>query len=181
MTALVAVVLGAGSVQAQGTNPNGTQYPYWDTAPQSYHGSRITVPVPGASSNISNAAHSPSTPTGIGSGIGGDFMPPHLTARDIGSRLPQRQGPDAENKAHIWLRVPEDAEVWVNGVKTKQTGETRYYFSPPLTRGKKYSYEMRISWKKDGKPVEEKQSFLVQAGTSIQRDFTRSDKRETRP
>jgi uncharacterized protein (TIGR03000 family) len=170
-SALVAAVLLCGSLQAQATNPNGTQYPYWDTAPQSFRGSQVTVPVPGMSPNaISNAAQSPPTSAGLGAGIGGGYVPPFLTSRDI--TLPRRQPSEADNKAHIWLRVPADAEVWVEGVKTKQTGETRYFFSPPLTPGKKFAYQMRIRWMKDGKPAEETKRILVQAGETIRRDFT---------
>jgi uncharacterized protein (TIGR03000 family) len=161
-------VLAASSVHAQSTPPNGSQYPYWSSAPSGYSGSNVTVPVPRASPNISNAAQSP--PMGASTGnIGGAYTLPHLTSRDIA--LPNGGGTD--NKAHIWLRVPENAEVWVNGVKTKQTGESRYFFSPPLEPGKKYSYQMRVLWKKGDKPVEETQRILVQAGTTIRRDFTK--------
>ncbi|HZV08088.1 MAG TPA: TIGR03000 domain-containing protein [Gemmataceae bacterium] len=161
-----------GAVQAQATNPNGTPYPYWDTAPQGFRGSQVTVPVPGISPNmISNAAQSPGTSTSLGR-IGGGYVPPFLTVKELA--LPKRQSPDADNKAHIWLRVPENAEVWVDGVKTKQSGETRYYFSPPLAPGKKYAYQMKVRWVQDGKPVEDTQRFIVQAGDTIRRDFTRS-------
>jgi uncharacterized protein (TIGR03000 family) len=165
--ALVIAVLAASSVQAQATNPNGTTYPYWGTAPQSYSGPPIIMLAPSISPNIiSNAAQSPPSPTSVGVGIGGGYLPPFLTAREMG----------ADNKAHIWLHVPADAEIWVNGVKTKQTGEMRYFFSPPLTPGKKYSYQMRLRWMKDGKPIEQTQSLLVQAGETIRRDFIRSNK-----
>jgi uncharacterized protein (TIGR03000 family) len=174
-TALVAAVLAAGSAQAQS---NGSQYPYWATAPQGYSGSPVTVPVPGMSPNvISNASQAPPSPTGGGVSLGGAYIPPSSTSRDLA--LPQRER--ADSKAHILLRVPQDAEIWVNGVKTKQTGESRYFFSPPLAPGKKYSYQMRVRWMKDGKPVEETQSILVHAGATIRRDFTRSDKTEPRP
>jgi uncharacterized protein (TIGR03000 family) len=164
--AFVAAALAGSSARAQSTNPNGSPYPYWNAAPQSYSPSRVTVPVPGASPNISNAAQSPPTGASMGN-IGGGYTLPYLTSRDIA--LPKS---GANNKAHILLRVPQDAEVWVNGVKTKQTGESRYFFSPPLEPGKKYSYLMRVLWKKDGNPVEESQRLLVQAGATIRRDFT---------
>jgi uncharacterized protein (TIGR03000 family) len=174
-TALVAAVLTVNSAQAQ-------PYPYWATAPQSYSGSQTTVPVPGIPPNlISNAARSPTFAPGLGMGLGGGYVPPHLTALDIASRLPQPQDAEANKKAHIWLRVPENCEVWMNGVKTKQRGETRYFYSPPLTPGKKYSYEMRIRWQKDGNAVEETQYLVVQAGAKIQRDFSHLDKTEKRP
>lgn len=167
----LALVLAANAVQAQPPNPNETSYPYWATAPQSFGPSRITLPVPSPSpSAISNASRGPAPATNTGVGIGGGFIPPFLMARD--TTLPQRPTADGSNKAHIWVRVPENAEIWVNGVKTKQTGESRYFFSPPLTAGKKYSYQMRLRWTKDGKPVEETQRILVQAGQTIRRDFT---------
>jgi uncharacterized protein (TIGR03000 family) len=166
--AFVAAVVAMSSAQAQSTLPNGSQYPYWSSAPSSFSGSTVTVPVPGISPNmISNASQSPPSGASMGN-IGGGYTLPYLTSRDIA--LPKRGGTD--NKAHIWLKVPENAEVWVNGVKTRQTGETRYFFSPPLEPGKKYSYQMRVLWKKDGKPVEETQRLLVQAGATIRREIT---------
>jgi len=145
--------------------PGSTGYPYWGTAPQSFAPSRVTVPVPGPSPFIiSNAARSAPPQTSVGVGAGGGFILPFMTVRDV----------TLDNRAHIWLRVPKGAEIWVNGIKTKQTGESRYFFSPPLTPGEKYSYQMRLRWMKDGKPVEETQRILIQAGQTIRRDFTTS-------
>ena len=188
--ALLAVVLAADTVQAQAPSapsgpeatilrnlslsqapsapsapgaPGGTQYPYWTSAPQSFARSQFTIPVPGPSPfTISNAARSAPIQTNVGVAVGGGFILPFMTVKDA----------PLDNKAHIWLRVPQSAEIWVNGVKTKLTGESRYFFSPPLTPGKKYSYQMRVRWTKDGKPAEETQNILVQAGTTIRRDFT---------
>jgi uncharacterized protein (TIGR03000 family) len=168
---IMAAVLAANSAQAQSTSPNGSQYPYWSSAPSSYSGSNVTVPVPRASPNISNASQSPPTGASMGK-IGGAYNLPYSTSRD--TALPKSGGTD--NKARIWLRVPKNAEVWVNGVKTKQTGETRYFYSPALEPGKKYSYQMRVLWKKGEKPVEETERILVQAGATIRRDFTTPSK-----
>lgn len=175
--ALVAAFFAANSVQAQSSSPDSSPYPYWATAPQGYYGSRVPVPLPGMPPIISNASQSP-PPSSVFANIGGGYILPSLTARDLA--LPQIDR-TAANKAHILLRVPESAEIWVNGVKTKQTGESRYFYSPPLTPGKKYNYQMRVRWTKEGKPVEETQNILVQAGATIRRDFTRSDKAEPRP
>lgn len=142
--------------------PGSTAYPYWASAPQSFAPSRVTIPVSAPSPfTISNAASSPPPQTAIGIGAVG-VVPWFMSVRDA----------TLDNKAHILLRVPKSAEIWINGVKTKQTGELRYFFSPPLTAGKKYSYQMRLRWMKDGKPVEETQRILVQAGRTIRRDFT---------
>lgn len=106
-----------------------------------------------------------------GSGIGGGFMPPYLTANDINLSLLKKSQLTTDNRAHIWLRVPDNAEVWVNGVKTQQSGESRYYYSPPLTPGRQYAYQMRVRWMKDGKAVEDTQRVLVSAGSRMHRDL----------
>lgn len=172
---LLTTVLVVVPAAAQGTNPSGGRYPYWGTAPESFRGSRLNVPVPGASANtISNAAHAPATGGGGDSGLGGSYAPPFITSADIALRLPRVSGDSSDTKAHIWLRVPEKAEVWVEGVKTRQSGASRYFYSPPLRPGKEYAYHMRIRWMKDGKPMEETQRILVHAGAAIRRDFSKS-------
>lgn len=169
LAALFAAAIFVGSVQAQSS---GSSTPYWGTSPQSYSGSQLHIPVPSISpSMLSNASRSGPTASSIGSGIGGGYLPPSITSLDL--RLPRTQQGGDDNTAHIWLHVPENADVWVAGIKTKQTGETRYYYSPPLPPGKKYSYQMRVRWIKDGKPVETTQQIIVQAGETIRRDFTR--------
>ncbi len=179
MAARLALVLAGSTMltcaaQAQGTNPSGTRYPYWDTAPQGYRGSWTIVPAPGMSpTTISNAARSPGVSSGSDFGLGGTYAPSFITSADIVLGR-QSLGPkQADNKAHILMRVPADAEIWVEGVKTKQTGEERYFFSPPLTPGKKYIYQMHIHWTKDGKPMDLTERLLVQANESLRRDFTR--------
>lgn len=177
---LSVLVFAAATAAAQGTNPSGGRYPYWGTAPESFRGSRLNVPVPNASPNmISNAAHAPATGGGTESGVGGSYAPPFITSADLALRLPRVSGESSDRKAHIWLHVPEKAEVWVEGVKTHQSGEARYFYSPPLTPGKEYAYHMRIRWIKDGKPREETQRILVHAGASIRRDFTKETRAES--
>ena len=174
--AVAAAVFLAGSAAGQSS---GSPYPYWGSAPESYRGSSLRVPVPGPSLlSISNASRStpfdPDRALYRRSAIGGGFLPPSLTARDIDLRFLQSNRAAMDTRAHIWLYLPAKAEVWMNGVKTRQTGESRYYYSPPLTPGREYAYQMRIHWLKDGKPVEKTERILVHAGTSVRRDVTRS-------
>jgi uncharacterized protein (TIGR03000 family) len=186
--ALAAAFSIVSSALAQSTGSDGTYYPYWSSAPQSYRGSSLTIPVPGISPNlISNAARStpfdPDRSMYRSSNIGGGFIPPYLTAIDINLSHLRKTQMETDNRAHIWLRVAENADVWVNGAKTRQAGESRYYYSPPLTPGRQYAYEMRIRWMKDGKPVEETQRVLVYAGSRTHRDFTEplGDKKKASP
>jgi len=108
----------------------------------------------------------------IGAFIG--FAPlSSLMGVDSASSLPGRgYQPAPDNRAHISLHVPADAQVWFDGKATKQTGTVRQYHSPELPPGKKYHYEVRVRWMKDGKPVEEKRRIEVEARDWLRFDLT---------
>jgi uncharacterized protein (TIGR03000 family) len=85
------------------------------------------------------------------------------------------QAPPKDNMAHLLVFVPENAELWFNGAKTKQTGPQREFISPALTPGKSYSYEIKAQWTENGKPVEETRTVHVQANTWKPIDFTKAE------
>jgi uncharacterized protein (TIGR03000 family) len=179
LTTLVATGLARAQVPA-------SSYPYWGSAPSSYHGTSMRSPGSVMPPNgISSAARPPSGygsgheyPGGTGAGVGGGDTSPTRKMQDSRSRMAGSNQVGPDNKAHIWLRVPEDATVWVDGVKTKQTGEARHFYSPPLTPGKKYTYKMRVRWEKDGEPVEKTQKIAVHAGANVRLDLTRPQSNE---
>jgi uncharacterized protein (TIGR03000 family) len=143
--------------------------PYWGSVPSYYGGAPLPYQQGGIPSG-SVLEHLSSSPT---------FVPGYLEAGPTSSALNEaaifwpsdKPKLRLDNRAHIWLRVPADAEVWFNGAKTKQTGTLRYFFSPPLTAGKDYSYQVQVRWRKDGKPIEQKRRIGVRAGESLQLDF----------
>jgi uncharacterized protein (TIGR03000 family) len=129
---------------------------------------------------ISNITRSPSGYSSeplyldsIGAGVGGRQIPLFLRMEDSRSGLAGGNPIVPDNKAHIWLRVPADATVWVDGNKTQQTGEARHFLSPPLTPGKNYTYQLRVRWTKDGKPLEQDRDIDVRAGSHVRLDLTR--------
>src|SRR5262249_31075720 len=101
-------------------------YPYsYDTYPYSYGGVAPSY-ADGTTSAAPPAATSPSAYPGAA-----------VTAQ-------------ADTLAHLTVRVPADARVWFDGAATTSTGPVRQFPSPPLTPGKRYSYEVRASWKEGG-------------------------------
>jgi uncharacterized protein (TIGR03000 family) len=74
--------------------------------------------------------------------------------------------------ATVEVRVPPDAQLWVDGTPTKQTGESRTFVSPPLDSGQSYSYAFTARWMKDGKPVEVTKRVDLAAGQKLAVDFT---------
>jgi uncharacterized protein (TIGR03000 family) len=70
--------------------------------------------------------------------------------------------------AHFKVVVPAgDAEVWLNGQRTAQTGTDRRFQSPPITPGKDYSYEVKARWLENGQAVERTETIVVQAGKAV--------------
>jgi uncharacterized protein (TIGR03000 family) len=90
-----------------------------------------------------------------------------------------QQAPANDNAAHLMVVVPESAELWFNGTRMTLTGTQREFFSPALTPGKDYTYEIRARWMENGRPVEQNRSVKVQANSYQVVDFTRPQTPET--
>ena len=158
-------------------------YPFRATAPSSYRGA--TLPDQGSvgifrgpsldvasTRSVSAPSLSVRSQPAIGAFIG-FATPSSLLGVDSTSSLPgSGYRPASDNRAHIWLRVPADAQVWFDGRATKQTGLLRLYDSPPLAPGKKFVYEVRVRWMKDGKPIEQNRRITVEAKDWLRFDLT---------
>jgi uncharacterized protein (TIGR03000 family) len=77
------------------------------------------------------------------------------------------------NTAMIGVKVPADAQVWIEGSKTTQTGTDRRFESPSLTPGKTYSYDIRARWMGDSGEVTRTKHVTFHAGDRVTVDFTR--------
>jgi uncharacterized protein (TIGR03000 family) len=87
--------------------------------------------------------------------------------------LPQRLPAEREEAARLIARLPEHALLWVEGKQTRLTGQTRYFESPPLRAGEKYSYTVRVAWIEDGRWVSQTEKIPVRAG-QVQAIYLRS-------
>jgi len=88
--------------------------------------------------------------------------PPYPSAAVTATRVAE-----LDPTAHIAMRVPEEAEIWFDGVKTTSTGEFRAFQSPPLTPGRRYAYEVRARWGENGHEVTQTQKVTVSAGADV--------------
>jgi uncharacterized protein (TIGR03000 family) len=98
-------------------------------------------------------------------------------AEEAEDRASHRTPSQGDNVAEVVLIVPEDAEVWFDGEKTRQTGSHRTFWSPVLAPGKTYSYEVKARWLENGEPVEQTRTIDVSANRISCVDFT-NPKRE---
>jgi uncharacterized protein (TIGR03000 family) len=71
--------------------------------------------------------------------------------------------------ATVFLPRP-DAELWVEGQKTRSSGPTRRFVSPPLQPGK-YTYRFQARWSESGTLMELTREVRVQPGDRITVDF----------
>jgi uncharacterized protein (TIGR03000 family) len=104
-----------------------------------------------------------------------DYNEPLQTPRDSSLRQPKSytlevtplpEAPSAERPptAVLIARLPEHAAFWVEGTRTRSTGRTRYFQSPPLMPGRKYNYRVSAAWIEDGSWVSQTRVVPVQAG-----------------
>jgi uncharacterized protein (TIGR03000 family) len=85
--------------------------------------------------------------------------------------VPGAAAPRHETPAVLQVHVPAEAEVWFDNARTATRGENRRFVSPPLEQGKRYSYEVRVRWLDNGKPIELNRTLVVVAGEQQNVDF----------
>jgi uncharacterized protein (TIGR03000 family) len=73
--------------------------------------------------------------------------------------------------AHVTVKVPADADIWIEDTATTSTGPVREFDSPPLTPGSRYSYEVRARWNENGHEVTQTQHLEVTAGAHVSVSF----------
>jgi len=83
--------------------------------------------------------------------------------------------------ARVTVHVPAGAEVFIEGIKSKQTGDVRQFVSPPLAPDQVYVYGVRARWEENGAPVEQLQEVPVRAGAQAELIFPVPPARETLP
>ncbi len=82
---------------------------------------------------------------------------------------------DEGDRAMLSVLVPANAEIWLEGRPTKQTGTSRLYQTPPLMRGEEYDYEVRARWLVADRAVDATRHVKVRAGAKTEVDFTQPD------
>jgi uncharacterized protein (TIGR03000 family) len=71
----------------------------------------------------------------------------------------------------INVTVPADAKIWFDGSTTAQRGKQRQFVSPPLRPGEKYTYDVQVNWKQDGREVTRKRRITIHGGDVVNLTF----------
>jgi uncharacterized protein (TIGR03000 family) len=68
------------------------------------------------------------------------------------------------NTAKLYVTMPEEAKLTIDGMPTVSTSETRIFESPTLTPGKTYYYVLKATLVRDGKKETVTKEVTVRAG-----------------
>jgi uncharacterized protein (TIGR03000 family) len=77
-----------------------------------------------------------------------------------------------DDTAKITVILPVEAELYFDGHETAEMGPEREFVTPPLNKGRNYSYSIRAVWTEDGRPVERVRKVSFQAGAQVRVNFT---------
>jgi uncharacterized protein (TIGR03000 family) len=94
-----------------------------------------------------------------------NYSVPSYSAPTVNAPAASANIPD--NAALINVRVPSNAQVWIDDQKTKQSGSMREFVTPALNPGQEYSYDIRASWTENGQPMETKRKVTFHAGDRL--------------
>jgi uncharacterized protein (TIGR03000 family) len=102
------------------------------------------------------------------------YAPPALDSSSAADQVPFQITLSAEAKkaangdpaaASFEMRVPANAEIWIEGEKSQQIGTVRLFNTPPLESCKSYAYNIRVRWVGAGNTLfDTTRSIIVQPG-----------------
>lgn len=108
-----------------------------------------------------------------GPGVPPDYRGPRKNAHPVDDLMMPVEilPPLGRTCVGLLVHVPADADIWLDGVKTQQTGTVRRFESPALPAGGVFTYEVRARWTEQGRAMEQRQVILVHAGDQVRVNF----------
>lgn len=111
-------------------------------------------------------------------------MAPAVLALTLGTAwaVPETPAPAASSggqRAEIVVNVPLDAIVWIDGARTRSSGLTRAFVTPPLAPGRKYGYDLRITWIDGSRAREIERHVSFRAGDRLLFNFAQPNWTQT--
>lgn len=77
----------------------------------------------------------------------------------------------ADSPAKIAVRLPESAELWIDGVKRGESGSAREFTTPMLSAGTKYTYEIHARWVEGDTTIDQTRKVVFAAGDKLDVTF----------
>jgi uncharacterized protein (TIGR03000 family) len=71
------------------------------------------------------------------------------------------------NEVYLRVQVPSNAQLWVDGQRTRQSGPMRTFVSPPLNGTGDFTYNLRAEWNQGGQTVTRNKDVVVHPGEQV--------------
>ena len=84
--------------------------------------------------------------------------------------------PPSELPVVLIIRVPAEALVDIEGVRTRSTGEVRRFQSPPLPVDQSFIYSVKATWKAGDQEVVREHKAKVRGGEEVVIDLRQEPK-----
>jgi uncharacterized protein (TIGR03000 family) len=78
---------------------------------------------------------------------------------------------DLGNAARLHVRLPANADLWIEDGETRQRGVDRLFESPELTPGRDYAFHLKAEWTENGQKVTRTKKVPIHAGDVVHIDF----------
>jgi uncharacterized protein (TIGR03000 family) len=78
---------------------------------------------------------------------------------------------EPDTHALVIVKLPADAQLWIDNKPTTSTGPRRKFASPPLALGSHYAYDLKATWKEKGHEVTQTQRVEFTAGAHVNVTF----------
>jgi uncharacterized protein (TIGR03000 family) len=105
------------------------------------------------------------------------MQPMQQTGYRVYYRVPTPDAPAGTVLLNV--RVPGEAQIWIDGDKTQQTGSFRRFLSPQLDQGKSYVYTIKGEWQQpNGQKISRTRKVTVRAGEAVDIDLGRPTQQE---
>jgi len=77
----------------------------------------------------------------------------------------------SDGPAQITVRLPNNADLWFDGVKMTETGPVRVFSTPSLSVDRKYAYTIRIRWIEGDTTIDQTRKVMFSAGDKLDVSF----------
>lgn len=172
---LILPLLAASSARAQRLvypvyGPWGVYYaPYYPSYPGTLYPPAVPVSQGGSATLARTSANS--TPAYAARPSGSDARPSYYSEDYAGPEGPKNE---PSKVAYIRVRVPANAEIWINSQKRTQTGTVREFVTPALDPDHIYVYNVKARWTEEGGiNVEKTLRVRTISGTRVTVNFAR--------
>jgi uncharacterized protein (TIGR03000 family) len=181
--AALLLLLAASSAQAQAWvypvyGPDGVYYvPYYPTYPGPLYPPAVSASGGQPASIVRTSAAS--SPAYAAAANNSDTQPSYYSEDYTG---PQGPANEPSKVAYIRVRVPANAQLWINNEKRTQTGTVRLFATPALDPDHIYVYNVKARWTEEGGiNVEKTLRVRTISGTRVTVNFVRPPAAQPRP